>query len=169
MLTAVGGILVAAGCWGLGFQAATRLREQERALRDAEQGLQLLERELALRETPLPQLMGLLEERCRGSACALFAACRRGLERLDETPFAQSWQSAVEDCPGLTGEGKQALLSLGNILGRYEGGEQCRAVTAVRQELGDILRRAEENRRRMGRVYQMLGLSGGAFLVILLL
>lgn len=166
---AVGSVLVAAGCWALGLRAAERLREREQALRDLEQGLLLLEQELSLRATPLPQLMSELQRRCQGTAAALFAACRCGLDRLDEVSFFQSWQAAVERCRDLNREGKQALLPLGGSLGRYEGEEQCRAVAAARQELTEVLRRAGEERRRMGRVYQILGLSGGAFLVILLL
>ena len=55
------------------------------------------------------------------------------------------------------------------MLGRYEADSQRQALEHARQALEREELRAEEERRRLGRVYQALGLSGGAFLVILLL
>lgn len=169
MLQALGMILVAAGCGALGFQASARLRERERALRELESGLLLLEQELALNQTPLPRLMETLERRTAGEAAALFGDCRTALDRLDQRPFADSWRELVAQREALGPEGRELLYPLGQTLGRYEGEEQRRAVCAVRAAMGELTCRAEGERRRLGRVYQTLGLSGGGVLVILLI
>ena len=72
---------------------------------------------------------------------------------------------------GLTtaAEGRAALLPLGEVLGRYEAQGQREAIAQARAALDRERARAEGEKLRMGRVYQALGLSGGAFLVILLL
>ena len=70
---------------------------------------------------------------------------------------------------GLTPEGRAALLPLGEVLGRYEAQGQREAIAQARSALDRERERAEGEKLRMGRVYQALGLSGGAFLVILLL
>ena len=70
---------------------------------------------------------------------------------------------------GLAPEGRAALLPLGEVLGRYEAQGQREAIAQARAALDRERERAEGEKLRMGRVYQALGLSGGAFLVILLL
>ena len=54
-------------------------------------------------------------------------------------------------------------------MGRYDAERQREALAAARRRLEELAGRLEEDCRRQGRVYQALGLSGGAFLVILLL
>ena len=49
------------------------------------------------------------------------------------------------------------------------GKEDARTHDNGRLCLEELAGRMEEDSRRLGRVYQVLGLSGGAFLVILLL
>lgn len=103
-------------------------------------------------------------------ACGWFfsAVCGR-LCRLDQVPFGESWRQAVEELELLSPDAQAALLPLGEVLGRYEADSQRKALEHVRQALEREEQRAQEERRRLGRVYQALGLSGGAFLVILLL
>ena len=64
---------------------------------------------------------------------------------------------------------RSVLFLLGDTLGRYDGERQREALAAARRRLEELSARLEEDSRRRGRVYQALGLSGGAFLVILLL
>ena len=66
-------------------------------------------------------------------------------------------------------EGQACLLPLGQVLGRCGWEEEQRALDCAARRLEQEADRAREERRRMGRVYEALGLSGGAFLVILLL
>ena len=63
----------------------------------------------------------------------------------------------------------KVLAPLGELLGRYDGPAQRDGVAAVRARLEELADRAQADCRRQGRVYRALGLSGGAFLVILLL
>ena len=169
MVRLLGAALVAAGAAWLGFRAAAALSTRARALEEMAQGLALLEQELELDGPPLPQLMERLEGGTRGPAKALFRDCRRALDELERESFSQAWERLVRSREELGREGRGALLSLGETLGRCDCGEQRRAVSRVRKRLTELARRTEEERRRQGKVYQVLGLSGGAFLIILLL
>lgn len=169
MIKLLGTVLVAAGAAWLGFRAAAALRDRVRTLDEMGEGLALLEQELELDAPPLPTLMERLIPRSRGPARALFQGCRLALEHLDREDLSQAWRRLVGELRELGEEGRQALLPLGDALGRCGCGEQERAVAAVRRRLGELADRAEEDSRRQGRVYRALGLSGGAFLVILLL
>lgn len=169
MLKLLGAIMAAAGCTGLGVTRDRQLREGVRTLDQLIRGLALLEGELALRGLPLPQLMEGLAQRCNGAAGRLFAACARGLDDPERTAFSQVWAGEVDGLEGLSPEGRDLLRPLGQYLGRYETARQCGAVEETRKQLALLREREGENCRRMGRVYQALGVTGGAFLMILLL
>ncbi len=55
------------------------------------------------------------------------------------------------------------------MLGRYDGDSQRQALERVLAELSRRRERAEEDRRRLGRVYGVLGVTAGLFLAILLI
>ncbi len=169
MVHLTGAILLAAGCGWLGFQAAEGLRRKSRSFRQLAQALALVERELELGAPPLPQLLERVAGRSAGPAKQLLEACRRGLDRLEEEDFSQLWRRQVAAMEILGAEGQAVLSPLGDVLGRYEGRAQQERTAAVRRGLEELAGRWEEERRRQGRVYQVLGLSAGAFLVILLL
>ena len=169
MVRLMGAALVAAGGAALGFQAAARLRKQVRALEEMSQGLALLERELELNAPPLSRLLERGAERSRGPAEELFRDCLQGLNHLDREDFSSLWRRLVSGCHALGSEGQAVLFPLGDTLGRYDGERQREALAAARRRLEELSARLEEDSRRRGRVYQALGLSGGAFLVILLL
>ena len=169
MIRLMGAVLVAAGGAILGFQAAAVLRRRGRAVRRMEEGLALLERELELNAPPLSRLLERGAAHSQGPARALFQGCTQGLDNLDREDFSSLWRRLVRERAELTPEGQAILLPLGNTLGRYEGERQRETLSAARRRLGELDARLETDSRRQGRVYQVLGLSGGAFLVILLL
>ncbi|MCI8422083.1 MAG: stage III sporulation protein AB [Lawsonibacter sp.] len=169
MLRLLGAVFVSAAAAWTGFQAAAALRERARALEDMSAGLALLEQELELGGLPLPQLMASLEGRCAGPARALFQGCVQGLEALDQESFSQLWRRLTASQTELGREGQDCLAPLGEVLGRCGGSRQCQTLRAVRARLDACAARNREEFRRQGRVYRALGLSGGVFLVLLLL
>ena len=169
MIRLIGAALVAAGGALLGFQAAAELRGRVLTLDQLEEGLAVLERELELNLPPLPRLLERGAAHSEGAARELFQGCVRGLDRLDREDFSSLWRRLVGELPRLDPEGQAILSPLGDTLGRYEAGRQLEALSAARRRLGELSARLEKDSRRKGQVYQALGLSGGAFLVILLL
>lgn len=168
MVRVMGAVMVAAGGAWLGFQAAEGLRRQVRELRRMSAGLAVLEGELELNAPPLSQLLERGAKRSAGSARELFRTCAQGMERL-EGDFSSLWRSQVEAHWELGAEGREALAALGNVLGRYEVPRQRQALSAVRRQLEELAGRLEQDSRGRSRVYEALGISGGAFLIILLL
>lgn len=169
MVRVLGAALVAAGGAVLGFQAAAGLRRQVRALEQMAQGLLGLEGELEITAPPLPRLMERCAGRSEGPARELFASCAQGLERLDREELSALWRRLVGERTELGPEGQDVLAPLGEVLGRYEADRQREALSTARRRLEEMADRVERDYRRRGRVYEALGLSGGAFLVILLL
>ncbi len=54
-------------------------------------------------------------------------------------------------------------------MGRYDGESQCRAIEEEVSRLGRQIVQAREDRRRLGRVYGVLGMTAGLFLAVLLI
>lgn len=169
MIRALGSVLVAAGAAAWGYQAALGLKKGLRALDDLLVGLTLLEGELSLNAPELAPLMEGLARRSRGTARALFSGYARALERLGEVSACALWEETVNALEGLTGEGKFLLACLGEVLGRYDCAEQRDCVRSVRERLEQLRRREGESCRLRCRTCQTVALSGGAFLIILLL
>ena len=169
MIRLTGAVLVAAGAAWLGFQAASGLRKQVRAIREMAHGLSVLERELELNSPPLPRLLAQGEAHSQGPAKELFRGCARGMDNLARESFSALWRRLTGQLTGLGQEGQAILAPLGDTLGRYAGPRQLEALSTARRRLEELAVGLEVDSRRRGRVYQALGLSGGAFLVILLL
>ena len=169
MIKLLGSVLVAGGGLWLGCFAAGWLRLRLRTLEDVIRGLALLEGEMALRGGALEELMQTLAPRAPGAAGALFAVYARALSRLGEDTAAGLWRAAVDNLPDLSREGREILASLGEFLGRYDREEQCAAMTAVRGQLEQLRAREGEKCRENCRLCRVLSLSGGGFLVILLI
>lgn len=169
MLKLLGASLTAAACAWIGFRGADLLSRRCRAIRELENGLVLLEQELELHAMPLPELLERLSTRTDGCAREMFTSCVLGLERLEETTFSEVWRKSVNACSVSGRDCIQCLLPLGETLGRCDADAQIRAISAVRERLDMLARFAYEDYRRQSGVYRALGVSGGAFLIILLL
>ena len=169
MTRLLGAVLVAAASAWMGMSASSNLRRRATALEDMAEGLAHLCRELERDNPPLPELMTRLAGACRGSAADLFRGCPAALNGLDQEPFSRAWERLVAERRELGTEGQRALAALGPVLGRCGWEDQRRAAESARDRLSHLSREWEERWQQQGRVCRVLGLSGGAFLVILLL
>lgn len=169
MIRLIGSTFVAAGAAFLGFHAAGRLKRQVRALEELGMGLLLLEQELELSAPELDVLMQRLSMRSRGAAKRLFARYAKALAQMDSGTAGQLWECSVSQLEDLTPEGKQCLTPLGEVLGRYDSREQRICTAAVRARLEELREQTQKECALRCRTCQTIALSGGAFLIVLLL
>ena len=66
-------------------------------------------------------------------------------------------------------EERGCLEQLGTVLGRYDGESQRQALAHALERMEGCRNQAREERKRLGKVYAMLGVAAGLFLVIFLL
>lgn len=169
MIRLLGCLMIAGGAAFLGFSAAGRLRGQMRALDELAAALRLLEQELEYSAPGLEELSFRLARMARGAGGELFRRFGQMLGELGKYTAAEIWERAVSGLARLDPETKYALLSLGDVLGRYDCTQQRITVAAVRVRLERLRELREPTCRMRCRTFQTIGLSGGAFLVILLL
>ena len=170
MIRAAGACLLMAGCGALGLGAVGRLDGRVRDLRELSAGLDILQRELGWRLSPLPGALETAAAGVHGRAARFFTFCAQGAETLDGAPFRALWQEGLERCHLVLDREDRALVEqLGPILGRYDGDSQRRALEDAAAGLRALQETAADDRRRLGRVYGVLGVSAGLLLAIFLL
>lgn len=170
MLKILGVLLVVGSAGTLGVLAAANLQRRVSALRAVIGALELAERELSFRLTPIPELFATLERRALPPAGRCFGRCLEALDRLGEESLGTLWKGAVEETlPDLSPRDRETLSALGEVLGRYDGAGQREALSLTRAELSRALEGAEADRDSRGRMYTALGLTAGAFCAVLLL
>lgn len=170
MIRLLGAALLTMGCGCLGLSAVNRLDSRVRDLRELSAGLEVLERELGWRLSPLPKALEAASGGAHERAAQFFSFCAKETERLSGAPFRTLWSRGLEQCPlRLNWEDRALLEQLGPVLGRYDGDSQRQAVENVLAGLNRQLVQAEDDRRRLGRVYSVLGLTAGLFLTLVLI
>ena len=157
MMRMLGAVLVIAGCGALGLAGVARLDGRVRDLGGLAAGLDALQREMGWRPA-------------RGTAADFFSRCARGAREPDGQPFQQIWNTALSAAPlRLTAEDRVLLERLGPVLGRYDGDSQRLALEDTAAGLRSLQGDAADDRRRLGRVYGVLGMAAGLFVAILLI
>ena len=169
MMKLLGSVLIAGAAAWLGLTASLQLRRRVRALDEIAASLLLLEQELELSAPDLEQLALRVSRSSRGAGRVLFERFGASLKYLGERTTGQLWERAVEGLEAVSPEGKRRLVSLGECLGRFDDREQRACVSAVRARLEQLREQEERDCRTRCRTCHALCLSGGAFLVILLI
>lgn len=165
MIRLVGAGLIWGGCTLWGMQAARSARQTVRVLEDMVQALELLERELSLNRTALPELLERLSHRNTRQGRDVFAVCRRRLEEGDS--FSHAWECALKEGE-LNREEQSLLCTLSQVLGRYDAQGQTQALSHLQQEVERRCIRRREEVCALVRVYRMLGIAAGGFLTLTL-
>ena len=169
MIRLLGAALLTAGCGGLGLSAVSRLDSRVRDLRELSAGLEILRRELGWRLAPLPRALETAAGGTHGCAAQFFGFCARESGQLAGASFRALWSRGLEQCSlRLSREDRALLEQLGPVLGRYDGDSQRQAVENVLAGLSRRQAQAEDDRRRLGRVYGVLGVTAGLFLTLML-
>lgn len=170
MFRLMGAALLIAGSAALGLAGVGRLDGRVRDLQGLLAGVEVLQRELGWRLAPIPEALELAAGAAGGRAARFFHWCAGQSAELGGRSFRQVWEEGLDICQlRLDREDREPVEQLGAVLGRYDGDSQRQALehTSSRLERRQFL--AAEERRRMGRVYSVLGMTAGLFLVILLI
>lgn len=170
MLRLLGAVLLMGGAAALGFSAAAHLRIRVICLRSLLTSLEQMERELRFCLSPLPVLFGNLARLSGAPAKHFYQLCSREMKQLGEKPISELWRNALEKASLPLEEDELGVMAeLGAVLGRYDAAGQQEALDLARGRLVAFLNRAEDEKNRLSRVYEALGLSAGAFLLLILL
>lgn len=170
MIRMFGALLLAAGAILLGCAADRHLKRRVVELQDLIQGLSTILRELEYRAAPLPDLLGVAAVHTSGQASAFFQLCAQSAEHLNGRTFQEVWRQTMEAVQLRLEQADLTILAqLGTFLGRYDTEGQRKMLENTIAQMETQRLSAQEQSVRMGKVYRVLSLTGGAFVLILMI
>ena len=168
MTALLGKSLLFFACFWLGWDRARRRKVRLTWLRDFRQSVADLGRELTFSLEPLDRLIGRAAQG-QGPSAFFFKNCRECYEQNGGESWAESWRDAVEKVSLPLREIDLPLLSqAGEILGRWDGETQQRALADLLSRLDETIFDGSEEAKRLFRVDLALGITAGLFCVLLL-
>ncbi len=167
MLKFIGALFILFSAFQLGLYQSRRLYKTVQCLEQLKGLLTQFLGEVQFGLRPLPQIFERLGNHPGGEGFALAA---HQMNLRDGRSAKSCFCSAIEaSYPLLHSEDKETLLSLGEGLGACDHHTQCRLIESVICELEARQQTAREFAAKNGKLYQGLGLTGGLFLILLLL
>lgn len=170
MLKLMGALCVMVGALWWGLSAVGELRRRVETLEGLREGLSYLDRELTFRLAALPELLEQLGQKDSSPAAAFFGEVFCQLQKDPEGGLRQSWRVAMTRHLDLLHAGeRQVLMEVGQALGRYDAQTQSKTLARAGRRLEAYRQTAQEEAKRLGRVYAALAVAGGAGFVLVLL
>ena len=165
MLRLLGALGVFCAMSWCGFQRALWYRQRVDCIAAWQNALREGERQLCDLGIQTPEWLGWMREQKLLSAFA--EQCQIGLERSDS--LSAVWRAALIQAEfPLEKDELSVLMSVGEVVGRYDNAGQRAALRSAQDRLELYARQAGEEKQRMGKMWPMLGLSAGALAVVLL-
>lgn len=165
----LGAIMVIVSCGGFGFKIAAAHAKEERTLRQLTGILDYMECELQYRLTPLPELCRQAAAEASGALRKTFLSLSQELTDQISPDVATCINTVLEKQTELPGMTRNAMLQLGQTLGRFNIEGQLKGLEAVRHECRRQLEGLNQDKDVRLRGYKTLGLCAGAALAILFL
>ena len=168
MTALLGKTLLFFACSWIGWDRARRRKVRVAWLRSFRRSVADLGRELAFSLAPLDRLM---ERAARGNgpSASFFRSCRECYEQNGGESWAASWRDAVENASLPLRETDLPLLAqAGEILGRWDGETQQKALGDLLSRLDETIFDGAEESERLYRVDLALGITAGLFCILLL-
>ena len=168
MTAILGKTLLFLACLWLGLDRARRRKERTACLRAFRQAIADLGREMTFSLSSVDELLAQTKQG-NGPASEFFAACRRRFRESGGESWADSWKQALEEVRLPVRETDAALLARGGeILGRWDGETQQKALGEFLSRLDETIFDGAEEAKRLFRVDLALGVTAGLFCVLLL-
>lgn len=167
-----GATLVLAGSMGFAYCLIYETQRHIHTLDMTRQMLLLLQSEVSHRNLSLTEAFAAVSDRLPGA----FQTFMRGIydewKRRDGTELAVIWREQAYDClskEGMTKKELDVLAAFGEQIGFQDRDMQLSQLLMYDNELQQEVARMSEKARETGRIYRLLGIMGGALIIIILI
>lgn len=165
----IGAVMIIIASAGFALLIAMFHKKEVTAVKNLIAALDYMECELQYRMYPLPQLCRMTAEECSGVLKNVFSSLANQLEDQISPDVRYCMRSVLSEQPNIPGQALECLYLLGDSLGRFDLQGQLKGLDTVRQECRQRLTKLNAGADVRLRSYQMLGICGGAALIILLI
>lgn len=165
----VGAVLVLISATAIGFLLSMQIKEQEQWLVDIKMSLFLLEGELEYHQIPLPEALHLTGKKHGGRMQKFYLCTAEKLEKKEEGPLGYLWEKTAEEVlksVPLKKEQKEGFMEIGRYLAEADSNVRKNALEFYFSRLEEEIVCIRETGREKARLYRILGLLGGIFLLV---
>lgn len=165
----IGSILILGGCGYLGWQQGAGLRRRVGLLREMIQGFILFKSLTGTYRFPLNIVFSRICEQTKKPISDFYQRLNDNFSRRESSAGEILWKKTVEEMEDIfEPEDRELIEGLGNFIGIQDIKVQAEAVDDCIQEIRERIQRLEAERPEKEKLYHVLSLTIGGFLVILL-
>lgn len=172
MIKILGIIMVLLSSTGLGFLAAEKKKQRIKQLKELRQHMKVLYGEIEYGRTMLPEALAIVASRNKGDLTGFFEGMVKELNRLSGESFSIVWRRVMKETLSLTCLEKKDLLLLENLgenLGFLDQKMQLSTIGQYLMTIEEVIREGSEELKEKVRIYNLLGVLGGIFVVIVMI
>ncbi|TSB45398.1 stage III sporulation protein SpoIIIAB [Alkalicoccobacillus porphyridii] len=166
-----GAILIILTCTWLGFDAARRVSDRPKQLRQLKTGILALEAEMLYGLTPLQEASAHLSTQLAYPINVLFERFSSKLAARGDSAHI-AWEESLDETWEMTSLSKgerEVLRQFGQTLGQHDRDQQEKQIKLTMVHLDREEAEAKENQLRYETMLKSLGFLGGLLIVILML
>ena len=168
MLKGLGMVCVLVGAVAFGVQCVRKRQLEQAQLRQFFNACYGMERELRCRSPDLAELLEQASRQTGGTVRQFFQACQAALCRLDAHAFDEIWTEQLTQTPfQLNTNAREAIRTVGTVLGRYDTDTQCRALRYAGETLEAMWKTGETTLRKRNQLSMTLSVAGGLLVLVL--
>lgn len=168
----IGSLFLLGSAASIGFLKSEELTERVKKLQEMKRMMMLLQGELRFHRAALSEAFGNVAERVQEPFCGFLKEMGERLERREESGFEKIWiQNAAKilEAEGMKKEDGQLLDLLKNSLGYLDLTLQMETLNLAILQTEEMIKKAKEQQNVKGKLYQTMGITVGALLVLLII
>lgn len=167
-----GALCILFGCTYLGLIISGIYKKRKELFCFLQNGLTMLETEINYTATPLPLALEKIAGKSNLLCRPLFKQAAYLLQTRKAATAGEAWSEGIAALKAevpLTREESELLQLFGQGLGASAKDEQLKQIALAKNQLAAVQKEAEEERAKKQKLWQYLGFSLGAVLVLLLI
>lgn len=161
----LGAVFVIAALSAMGIAKAAELKTNLQVLQNALLMLELIKSEICTMRVPMIKAVEKAASSCKGSVKSFAECLSDSMDRLGDIDFGTLWRGAAEKTlTSIPQECFDAIVNLGNTLGRYDCQMQAQAIDSCAEILTAVSAKRRDELKNSQKMY--VGLYSGAGVII---
>ena len=172
MIKLLGSLMVLLASAGIGFWAGEKKKERRNQLKELMLHMKVLYGEIEYGRTALPEVLGIVASRNQGDITGFFETMATELTKMQGESFHTIWNRCMKTelaATSLQKKDRILLEGLGENLGFLDQKMQLTTITHYMMSLEDAIEEAEKEVKEKVKLYNLLGVLGGVFIMIVML
>jgi len=171
-LKVLGGMLTIISCAGIGFSKSNQYRHEIRNLKDFKRIVIYLRGEISHSNSSLPDIIKTISDKEKGVFEDFLKRLYRELSTVQGKRFCQVWENTIEVSTNkifLTKPSKEKIKRLGRELGYMDKQTQIECLNCFINDIDEDIREKTQASKDKTRLYNVMGVLFGVFVVIILI